>query len=199
MIDPHLSALEGALHRFDAQARRIEDWGTRLAAVLQAGGRLLVCGNGGSSEQAQHLTAELVGRYRDERRPFAAVALHADVPALTAIANDYGIEDMFARQVRAHGRVGDILICLSTSGNSANLVAAARAAVDISVHAWALTGPRPNRLADVCDETIMVDALSTATIQEVHLAAIHMLCAAVDAIVCREGVETPKQGVGNAS
>lgn len=184
MTHSHLTALEEALRRFRTQTPRVEDWGHRLAGVLLSGGRLLACGNGGSAEQAQHLTAELVGRYKDERRPLAAIPLHADISALTAIGNDYGSEEMFARQVRAHGREGDVLICLSTSGNSRNVIAAAKAAEEVGVQTWALTGPGPNPLAGACADAITVDAPATATVQEVHLAAIHMLCAAVDAVVC---------------
>jgi D-sedoheptulose 7-phosphate isomerase len=183
---PHLVALQAALHRFEVQTERLGDWGRRLATVLQAGGRLLACGNGGSAEQAQHLTAELVGRYKDERRPFAALPLHADSAALTALVNDYGPEEMFARQVRAHGRRGDVLIALSTSGGSRNVIIAAKAAAEIGVSSWALTGPGPNPLATACAEAITVDAPSTATVQEIHLAAIHMLCAAVDAALGRD-------------
>ncbi|GLY85857.1 D-sedoheptulose-7-phosphate isomerase [Actinoallomurus iriomotensis] len=181
----HLAALEQAVRRFDAHAAHIEQWGRRLACVLESGGRLLACGNGGSAEQAQHLTAELVGRYEDERPPYAAIPLHADLPALTAIVNDYGPQEMFARQVRAHGRPGDVFIGLSTSGESRNVIAAAEAAADLGMRTWALTGPGPNALAGVCDDAVAVDAPRTATVQEIHLAAIHMLCASVDAIVCR--------------
>ena len=185
MTAPHLTALHEALRRFDAQSAEIDAWGRRLASVLESGGRLLACGNGGSAEQAQHLTAELVGRFVDERRPFAAIPLHGDVPALTAITNDYGAEEMFARQVRAHGRPGDVLICLSTSGTSRNVIAAAKAAGEAGVRAWALTGPAPNTLAGLCAEVLAVEAPTTATVQEVHLAAIHMICAAVDAALRR--------------
>ncbi|MCW2859283.1 MAG: phosphoheptose isomerase [Actinoallomurus sp.] len=185
LTHPHLAALELALRRFDAQAARIEEWGRRLACVLEAGGRLLACGNGGSAEQAQHLTAELVGRYEDDRPPYAAIPLHADLPALTAIVNDYGSDEMFARQVRAHGRPGDVLIGLSTSGGSRNVIAAAEAAEEIGMRTWALTGPAPNPLAGVCADAVAVDAPCTATVQEIHLAAIHMLCAAVDGVLCR--------------
>jgi D-sedoheptulose 7-phosphate isomerase len=186
---PHLAALERALCRFDAHAARIEEWGERLAAVLLAGGRLLVCGNGGSAEQAQHLTAELVGRYESDRPPFAAIPLHADITALTAVVNDYGPEEMFARQVRAHARPGDIFIGLSTSGSSRNVIVAAETATKMGMCTWALTGRGPNPLTAVCMEAIAVDAASTATVQEIHLAAIHMLCAAVDAAVCRANGE----------
>jgi D-sedoheptulose 7-phosphate isomerase len=184
---PHLAALAEAVRRFDAHAARIEQWGRRLACVLESGGRLLACGNGGSAEQAQHLTAELVGRYEDERPPYAAIPLHIDPTALTAIANDYGIEEMFARQVRAHGRPGDVFVGLSTSGGSRDVIAAAEAAAELGMRTWALTGPGPNPLAGVCDDAVTVDAPRTATVQEIHLAAIHMLCASVDAVVRRPG------------
>jgi D-sedoheptulose 7-phosphate isomerase len=182
-VAPHLAKLRAALLGFEEQAVRIEEWGRELASVLRSGGRLLACGNGGSAEQAQHLTAELVGRYQDERPAFSAIPLHTDLVALTAIVNDYGVEEMFARQVRAHARPGDVVIGLSTSGRSRNVIAAAVAATEIGARAWALTGPGPNPLAAVCEDAIAVDAPATATVQEIHLAAIHMLCAAVDTTV----------------
>jgi D-sedoheptulose 7-phosphate isomerase len=187
MSDSHLGMLTLAIHRFENAAPRLEDWGRRLASVLLSGGRLLACGNGGSAEQAQHLTAELVGRYREERPAFSALPLHTDICALTAIGNDYGIDQIFARQVRAHGRPGDVLICLSTSGSSPNVIAAAEAAAEIGMTTWSLTGRGPNPLARACSDAVLVDAPQTATVQEVHLAAIHILCAAVDAAVKHAG------------
>jgi D-sedoheptulose 7-phosphate isomerase len=183
VADSHLARLVATLRGFEPDVPRLHAWGHRAAAVLAAGGRLLACGNGGSAEQAQHLTAELVGRYEDERRAFAALPLTADLATVTAIGNDYGAEQVFARQVRAHGRPGDLLVCLSTSGSSRNVIAAAKAAADTGMTAWALTGRGPNPLAGVCAEAIMVDASATCTVQEVHLAAIHIMCAAVDAAV----------------
>jgi D-sedoheptulose 7-phosphate isomerase len=183
----HLARLEETLRAFEPQVPRLEAWGRRAAQVLVAGGRLLACGNGGSAEQAQHLTTELVGRYQDERQPFAALPLTHDMTAVTAIGNDYGASQIFARQVRAHGRPGDLLLCLSTSGQSPNVLAAAEAAATIGMTAWALTGCGPNPLADACADAITVDAVMTCTVQEVHLAAIHILCAAVDAAV-RDGI-----------
>jgi len=187
MTGSHLAALAAALRAFEPRLPQLEDWGRRSARVLTTGGRLLACGNGGSAEQAQHLTAELVGRYEDDRQPLAALALTHDMAAVTAIGNDYGAGHIFARQVRAHGRVGDLLVCLSTSGRSPNVIAAAQAAAEIGMTAWALTGPGPNPLALACAEAITVDAPTTATVQEVHLAAIHIFCAAVDATV-RKGL-----------
>ncbi|MER6214205.1 MULTISPECIES: D-sedoheptulose-7-phosphate isomerase [unclassified Streptomyces] len=158
----------------------LERWGTALAGVLGDGGRLLAAGNGGSAAQAQHLTAELVGRYRRERPPFSAIALHAETSSVTAIGNDYGYEQVFARQVTAHGRPGDVLMLLSTSGRSDNLLSAAAAARSCGMRVWALTGRAPNPLARAADEVLCVDAGSTATVQEAHLVAVHLLCEAFD-------------------
>ncbi|HEX6257649.1 MAG TPA: SIS domain-containing protein [Euzebyales bacterium] len=181
----HVDALIGATRSLRRQVADIERLGEALATVLLAGGRLLAAGNGGSAAQAQHLTAELVGRFRGERQPLSAIALHADTSSLTAIGNDYGPGEMYARQVVAHGRDGDVLVALSTSGRSTNVLTAADAARDVGVAIWGLTGPRPNPLADRCDEVVAVDAGSTATVQELHLVVIHLLCAAVDAAVDR--------------
>lgn len=176
----HLAALVESLPRVADEVGHIEIWARHLASVLTRGGRLLAAGNGGSAAEAQHLTSELVGRYRDERRPFSALALHAESSSLTAIGNDYGAEEAFARQVRAHGRPGDVLVLLSTSGQSRNLIAAVDAARQSSLISWALTGPRPNPLADMSFDAISIDAPTTATVQEIHLVIIHMLCAAVE-------------------
>ena len=176
----HLAALRGALDALEAELDRLEGWGLELSCRLAAGGRLLTVGNGGSAAEAQHLTGELVGRYVDERRPLSAICLHSDTSSLTAIANDYGAQEAYARQVRAHGRPGDVLVALSTSGRSANVVAAAEAAQDCDMVTWALTGPGPNPLAELCDDALCVSAGATATVQELHLVAVHLLCAAVD-------------------
>jgi D-sedoheptulose 7-phosphate isomerase len=175
-----IDRLQTALERVRPALTTVEVWGRHLSTVFDAGGRLLACGNGGSAAEAQHLTAELVGRFEQERRPCSAVPLHADTSTLTALANDYPPDELFARQVRAHGRPGDVLMCLSTSGTSLNVVAAAKAARELGVTTWALTGPAPNPLSAVCDDAISVDAPRTATTQEVHLLLVHALCAAVD-------------------
>jgi D-sedoheptulose 7-phosphate isomerase len=178
----HVAALEQALAPLADELGRIERWGEELAAVLTAGGRLLVAGNGGSAAQAQHLTAELVGRYQGERRPFSAIALHAETSSLTGIANDYGADQAFARQVVAHGRPGDVLLALSTSGRSPNVLAAVGAASRAGLRTLALTGAAPNTLASEADEAVSVDATSVATVQEVHLLVIHLLCETVDRV-----------------
>jgi D-sedoheptulose 7-phosphate isomerase len=176
----HLEALAGALVALEADVERVDRWGRQLAGVLVGGGRLLATGNGGSAAQAQHLTCELVGRYRDDRSPFSALALCAEGSSVTAISNDYGAHETFARQVRAHGRPGDVLVALSTSGRSPNVLAAAKAARECGMTTWALTGYRPNPLAGICDDAVCVEAPATATVQEVHLILIHLLCAAFD-------------------
>lgn len=185
MIEMHFEALRQAVERNRCQTTRLREWGQQLAGVLMSGGRLLACGNGGSAAEAQHLTAELVGRFHEERMPLSAIALHADTSALTALTNDYGPEEMFARGVRAHGRPGDVLVSLSTSGSSRNVLAAVKAAGDIGMITWALTGPAPNELAAMCDEAICVEAPTTATVQEIHLMLVHGLCIAVDAVLLR--------------
>ena len=176
----HLDELETPLSALREEAPRLELWGRRLATVLGGGGRLLVAGNGGSAAEASHLTAEIVGRYRDERAPFSAIALCAEAAALTAIGNDYGIEEIFARQVRAHGRTGDVLIAMSTSGRSSNVLAAVDAALGIGMTTWALCGRRDAPLAQRCDDALCVDSPHTATVQEIHLISVHLICAAFD-------------------
>ncbi|MFF7352036.1 MULTISPECIES: D-sedoheptulose-7-phosphate isomerase [Streptomyces] len=181
--DELMKALEGFRRHAGPVAQR---WGTLLASRLGAGSRLLVAGNGGSAAQAQHLTAELVGRYREDRPPFSALALHADTSTTTAVANDYGVQEIFARQVAAHGRAGDVLALLSTSGASANLLVAANTAHRLGMTVWALTGPAPNPLAGAADEALCVDAATSATVQELHLVAVHMLCEAFDRTIERQ-------------
>ena len=176
----HLAELIEAAHAFEQCVDVADSWGARLAEVLEAGGRLLAAGNGGSAAQAQHLTAELVGRYRDDRPPFSAICLTAETSSLTAICNDYPAEELFARQVEAHGRSGDVLVLMSTSGRSPNLVAAARRGREAGLEVWAMTGPAPNPLASASTRSCAVDARYTATVQELHLVALHLLCASFD-------------------
>jgi D-sedoheptulose 7-phosphate isomerase len=178
-----LGSLSDALAAFQAETPRLRRWGHALAGVLGRGGRLLVAGNGGSAAEAQHLAAELVGKMNFERRPLSAIALTAETSSLTAIANDYGFDAVFARQVRAHGRPGDLLLTLSTSGRSPNLLAAVEAATAAGLRTWALTGPRPNPLAAAVDDTVAVPSPDPQTVQELHLVCVHLLCAHVDAVV----------------
>lgn len=184
-LDEHAAHLHAALDGVVASTRRIERWGRHLADVLPAGARLLTCGNGGSAAEAQHLTGELVGRFEGERMPLSAIALHAETSSSTAIANDYGLDEMFARQVRAHGRAGDVLLCLSTSGRSPNVLTAAKAAHERGVTTWSFTGREPNPLASLSDDAVAVDSPHVSTVQEVHLVLLHALCAELDSALGR--------------
>jgi len=154
-----------------------------MVGALRAGGKLLACGNGGSAADAQHFAAELVNRFEIERPPLAAVALTTDSSALTAIANDYSYEQVFAKQLRALGRKGDVLLAISTSGNSGSVLEAVRAAREIGVRVVALTGNGGGKLAPLLvadDVHVCVPHSRTVRIQEVHLLALHCMCDAID-------------------
>jgi D-sedoheptulose 7-phosphate isomerase len=178
---PHVLELIDTLRRSSALEPVTAAWGEHLARLLPVGHRLLVAGNGGSAAQAQHLTAELVGRYDGDRPAYSAIALHAETSAVTAIMNDYGADEVFARQVAAHGRPGDVCLLMSTSGRSSNLLAAAARARAGGLTVWAMTGAAPNPLASLADHALCVGARTTATVQEVHLVALHLVCEAFDA------------------
>ncbi|WBC15201.1 SIS domain-containing protein [Micromonospora sp. WMMA1998] len=180
VLEDHLTRLAAALLPLRDAEHLLARWGREVAHRLAAGGRLLVAGNGGSAAEAQHLTAELVGKLRHDRQPLSAIALHAETSALTAIGNDYGYDEIFARQVRAHGRPDDLLLLLSTSGTSPNLLTAAHAAHDTGLRCWAFTGPAPNPLADLCHERLAIDSPDGQVVQELHLVAVHVLCEYVD-------------------
>ncbi|WP_432560923.1 glycosyltransferase [Kineococcus sp. SYSU DK003] len=177
----HVGELAGVVRALEDEADRIDRWGRELVGVVDHGGRLLVAGNGGSAAEAQHLTAELVGRFVGERRPLSAIALHAESSAVTAIANDYGVDEVFARQVEAHGRPGDVLLLVSTSGRSTNLLRAAERARACGVRVWALTSTANSPLRALADDTLGFPGPSTSAIQEGHLMAVHALCVAVEA------------------
>jgi D-sedoheptulose 7-phosphate isomerase len=161
----------------------LEDAVRAAYTCLHAGHKIFACGNGGSAADAQHLVAELVGRFRDERRALAAVALTADTAIITAVANDYGYERVFARQLEALARGGDLLFAISTSGNSANVVQAAQCARGLGCFVVALTGGRGGNLAAHADLLIRVPSLVTARIQEVHTLCIHAISDSLDALL----------------
>jgi D-sedoheptulose 7-phosphate isomerase len=187
----HVTSLTAALADLNGQLDVLDRWGRLLADVLCDRGRVLAAGNGGSAAQAQHLTAELVGRYRAERPPFSAICLTAETSSLTAIANDYPADELFARQVEAHGRDGDVVVLLSTSGRSPNIVAAARRARECGMSVLAITGPRANPLAAAANEAVTIDSPWTATVQECHLVALHLLCASFDQAILAEPARVP--------
>ncbi len=157
--------------------------GILLAEALRAGGKVLACGNGGSAADAQHFAAELVNRFEIERPPLAAVALTTDTSTLTSIANDFAYQQVFSKQLRALGRRGDVLLAISTSGNSANVIEAVHAARELGLRVIGLTGNTGGKMAALLggeDVSICVPHKSTARIQEVHLLVLHCLCDAID-------------------
>jgi len=150
---------------------------------VRGGNTVLACGNGGSAADAQHLVAELVGRFRDERRALAAIALSADTAILTAVGNDYGYERVFARQVEALARPGDLLFAISTSGNSPNVVLAARTARERGCKVAALSGARGGELAAHADFLVRAPSTVVARIQEMHTLCIHIICESLDLLL----------------
>ena len=165
-----------------------------ILASVTSGGKVLTCGNGGSAADAQHFAAEFIGRYERERPELAAIALTTDSSILTAIANDYDFSVIFSKQVRALGNAGDVLLALSTSGNSANVLAAIEAAHERDMTVVALTGRSGGKMTQVLRETdvhICVPHDRTARIQEVHLLALHCICDGVDTQLLGELEGTP--------
>ncbi len=151
-----------------------------VLAALKSGGKVLSFGNGGSAADAQHLAGELVGRFRRERRPLAAIALSTDTSVLTCVGNDYDYGEVFARQLEALGKPGDIAWALSTSGNSANVLRGIEAAKQAGLRVIGLTGHDGGKMAARCDLALVVPSDNTALIQEVHLAILHIVCEIVD-------------------
>jgi D-sedoheptulose 7-phosphate isomerase len=147
-----------------------------LVAAYRAGNKAIFIGNGGSAADAQHLAAEMEGRFAFDRRPLPALALHANVSTLTAIGNDYGYDQVYVRTLRAHARPGDVVVAISTSGTSKNVVAAAKLKSELGIKVIALTGEGGGMLAEHADVLIAVPSRSTARIQESHIVAGHLLC-----------------------
>jgi len=178
------------LQSMDALAGPIAAAAERMVQCLQQDGKILSCGNGGSAADAQHFSAELLNRFEKERPGLAAMALTTDSSTLTSIANDYDYDQVFSKQVRALGRVGDVLLAISTSGNSRNVLAAVEAAHESQMAVVALSGRDGGKMSEVLlpgDIHICVPAQSTARIQEVHLLTLHCLCDAIDCLLL--GVE----------
>jgi D-sedoheptulose 7-phosphate isomerase len=173
----HFQALQALSPEIEKAARVLAD-------AAAKGNKILFCGNGGSAADSQHLAAELMGRYLKDRSPLAAAALTVDTSALTAIGNDYGYQDVFSRQLRGLGRPGDVLVGLSTSGNSENVLRAVSAAREIGIATIGLTGGNGGKMSALCDVSICVPAKDTNHIQEMHIAVGHWLCGFVENEVC---------------
>ncbi len=157
-----------------------------IRASLAAGGKLLIAGNGGSAADAQHIAAELTGRFIRERRPLPAIALHANTSALTAIGNDYGYEHVFARELSALANSGDVLLAISTSGNSRNILRAIEAARSKNVVVIGLTGESGGQMRTACDLCLCVHSKSTARIQEMHITIGHAICELLEETLIQE-------------
>ena len=153
-----------------------------ICNALTAGGKILLCGNGGSAADAQHIAAELVGCYEKQRRSWPAIALTTDTSALTAVSNDLGYEQVFARQVAGLARAGDVLIAISTSGRSKNVLRAVDQARELGCHTIALTGASSDPLGSMCDITVAVPSARTSRVQEAHITIGHLWCEMVDQV-----------------
>ena len=189
-IGAHLKQSLAALERAAqdaallAAARKIAEV---IVAALHAGKKLLIIGNGGSAADAQHIAAEIVGRYKQERPAYAAMALTTDTSALTAISNDYGFEQVFARQVEGLGQRGDVLLALSTSGRSQNILAALRIARERGLVTIGFTGAKGEALGALCDHLLIAPSDDTPVIQQIHLAVAHGICDEIEQSLLREG------------
>ena len=175
-LQEHLVLFE-SLHLLNDAVQQAID---ACVSALQSGGKIMLCGNGGSAADSQHLAAEFTGRFSVDRKPLAALALSTDTSALTCIANDYHFDDVFSRQVLALGRTGDCLLAISTSGNSANVCKAVEAARTLGVRCIGLLGRDGGKLKSLCDVSIVVPSQSTARIQEAHILIGHSLCGAIE-------------------
>ena len=189
-IAAHLNLSLAALERATqdaallSAARKIAEV---IIAALRSGNKLLIVGNGGSAADAQHIAAEIVGRYKQDRPAWAAIALTTDTSALTAVANDYGFEQVFARQVEGLGRRGDVLLALSTSGRSPNILTALRTARECGLVAIGFTGAKGETLATHCDHLLVAPSDDTAVVQQIHLAVAHGICDEIEQALMREG------------
>lgn len=175
-LDEHLGVVQ-SLHKIDDVVMQAGDL---LAQTLGAGGKILFCGNGGSAADSQHLAAELTGRFIKDRRPLAALALSTDTSALTCIGNDYSFDEVFARQVQGLGRSGDVLLGISTSGNSRNVIRAVEEARAAGMQVVGMLGRDGGALRELCDVSIVVPSQVTARIQESHILIGHTLCGLIE-------------------
>ena len=178
-LQEHLATIQKLL---DSKLSEIEQSGQLICEALTSGRKVLLCGNGGSAADAQHIAAELVGCYEKQRRSWPAIALTTDTSALTAVSNDLGYEQVFARQVLGLAQSGDVLVAISTSGKSKNVLRAAEQARELGCKSIALTGATAEPLASLCDITVAVPSNRTSRVQEAHITVGHLWCEMVDQI-----------------
>ena len=178
-FEAELNSHKQVVEKISALAPKINECAKIIISALKNGKKILICGNGGSAADSQHFAAELTGRYKCERVPLPAIALSTDTSALSAIGNDYGFEFVFARQVLALGQDGDVLVAISTSGNSQNVLEAINCAEQKNIQIIALLG-KDGGAMKACNNAIIIPSSDTARIQEMHILIIHTLCAAID-------------------
>ena len=176
IVEARMQEHEQVLEATRALAPAIQEAGDIIRRALEGGHKVLFCGNGGSAADAQHLAAEIVGRFQKERPAFPAIALTVDTSILTAVANDYGYETVFKRQVEGLGQEGDVFVGISTSGNSANVINAIGAARGKGLHVIGLTGIGGGKMAELCDVCLAIPSKTTARTQEMHIMNGHILC-----------------------
>ena len=182
-IAAHLALSREALERASGDAKLLDvarKIAETIASALRAGHKLLIAGNGGSAADAQHIAAEIVGRYKKDRPAYAAIALTTDTSALTAIGNDYGFEHVFSRQVEALGRRGDVLLAMTTSGRSPNILASLKAARNQGLVTIGFTGAKGTALGASCDHLLVAPSDDTAVIQQIHMAFAHGICEVIE-------------------
>jgi D-sedoheptulose 7-phosphate isomerase len=189
LIGAHLKQSLAALERATQDAALLAAASKIAAAIiaaLRSGNKLLIIGNGGSAADAQHIAAEIIGRYKQDRPAYAAIALTTDTSALTAIANDYGFEQVFARQLEGLGQRGDVLLALSTSGRSPNIVAALRTARERGLVTIGLTGAKGQALGALCDHLLVAPSDDTPVVQQIHLTVAHGICDEIERTLMAE-------------
>jgi D-sedoheptulose 7-phosphate isomerase len=190
IIEKALQDNLGAMENFVKEnVSNLIQFAEKIASAFNDDRKLMICGNGGSAADAQHIAAEFVNRFLLERPPLPAIALTTDTSILTSIGNDYTFDEVFSKQVKALGMEGDVLLAMSTSGNSANVITAVKAAKDLGIYVGVLTGEHGGRLADQADLTMMVNSRIAPRIQETHIFAGHMICQLVDHILFQQGIK----------
>jgi D-sedoheptulose 7-phosphate isomerase len=182
IFQSNLKCHADVVQKMESVAGSVAAAGEMIQTALKNGGRIFFCGNGGSAADAQHLAAELSGRYLKERRALDGVALHCNTSALTAIANDFSYDEIFARQVEAHGRSGDVLVALSTSGNSKNIIRAIEEAKKTGITTIGMTGADGGKIKALADVIIAIPSNFTPRIQEMHIFVGHILCEMAEGI-----------------
>lgn len=185
MLSEYLKERKEALDLLEQDREAVRAMAERIVAVLKAGGKLLTCGNGGSAAEAQHFATELIGRFKDHRRSLPAVCLNTDGSVLTCISNDYGADAVFSRQVEGLAKPGDLLVALSTSGNSVNVLKALKTARSMGIVSAALLGRDGGACRGLATEEIIIPSQATAVIQELHLCLIHYFCERIDRVFVR--------------